>query len=245
LTVTSTCMVPQSVFRQDARVRSSAVSRCACRCPQAGDESSLPRPTHSSEADPNSRTSTLCDPRVLRVTRTSSLREQIEMSSRSAGRNPQLRDVADVCKLASHADTRTPRALRSPDRRARRANPMARLIRSAATEQNRQPIGSAAGRSTSHSSEARCTPSRQAGRTPRRSVGSSAGNSAGNLAGNHRSPPTKIMGPEWGRTARHRSAEPVTSRHASCPLASSRGEFHPPALLEPCVSLSTHTAPIT
>jgi hypothetical protein len=29
------------------------------------------------------------------------------------------------------------------------------------------------------------------------------------------------------------------------PLASSRGEFHPPALSEPCVSLSAYTAPIT
>jgi hypothetical protein len=28
-------------------------------------------------------------------------------------------------------------------------------------------------------------------------------------------------------------------------LASSRGESHPPALSEPCVNLSIHTAPIT
>jgi hypothetical protein len=29
------------------------------------------------------------------------------------------------------------------------------------------------------------------------------------------------------------------------PLVSSRGEFRPPALVEPCVNLSIHTAPIT
>jgi transposase len=27
-----------------------------------------------------------------------------------------------------------------------------------------------------------------------------------------------VMGPRWGRTVRHRSAQPVTTRHASCPL---------------------------
>jgi hypothetical protein len=38
-------------------------------------------------------------------------------------------------------------------------------------------------------------------------------------------------------------------RYANNPIeadqASSRGEFHPPALSEPCVNLSIHTAPIT
>ena len=45
----------------------------------------------------------------------------------------------------------------------------------------------------------------------------------GNFTGNYGPSRTKIMGPGWGRTVRHRSAQPGTARHASCPLTCTNG----------------------
>ncbi|MDQ1667799.1 MAG: hypothetical protein QOH75_3830 [Actinomycetota bacterium] len=45
-----------------------------------------------------------------------------------------------------------------------------------------------------------------------------ADNSAGNSTGNSGTSRKRIMGPRWGRTVRHRSAQPITGRRPSCPL---------------------------